>query len=195
MPPPAVKTIEDLIYWQYAKIIAGSSGIGKWEFAFVMDRFKQLKDGRITWNWIREYVKERESPDVCAFCGQSGKMTQEHLVPRSMNGPDDEKNIVWICQSCNSSKGGKRLYETWTLANGLKAAKYNAPRLAEGKYLKFAHETLELAGLLSLKMGKLAETTCPTCSLHGLCIREHSEGKLSPLCIDELVVKVLSSRQ
>ena len=191
MPPSAVKTVQDIIYWQYAKIIANSSGIGNKEFGFVMNRFKKLQSGQITWDWIREYIKERESPDVCAFCGQKGKMTIEHIVPVSCGGPDDEKNIAWICQSCNSSKGGKRLYEAWTIAYGLKAAKYDAPRLAEGKYLKFAFEALSKTDTLSLTMGQLTQTTCPDCSLHGLCVKEHSEGKLSPLCIDELVVRAL----
>jgi hypothetical protein len=43
MPPGAVKTIRDLIFWQYAKIISESSGFGKTSYPFVMSRFKKLK--------------------------------------------------------------------------------------------------------------------------------------------------------
>ncbi len=47
MPPKAIKTIRDLIYWQYAKIISESAGFGKKQFAFVMDRYKKLQSGEI----------------------------------------------------------------------------------------------------------------------------------------------------
>jgi hypothetical protein len=36
LPPSAVKTVKDLIFWQYAKIIADSAGIGKKDYGFVM---------------------------------------------------------------------------------------------------------------------------------------------------------------
>jgi len=66
MPPSAVKIIRDLIYWQYAKIISESSGYGKKEFAFVINRFKKLQSGEIEWSGsIREYIRERETPDQC----------------------------------------------------------------------------------------------------------------------------------
>jgi len=58
-----------LIFWQYAKIIAGSAGFEKTNYRFVMAKFRQLKEGEIFWNEIREYVKEREKKDECIFCG------------------------------------------------------------------------------------------------------------------------------
>ena len=42
MPPSAVKTIRDMIYWQYAKIISESAGAGKKKYAFIMSQFKKL---------------------------------------------------------------------------------------------------------------------------------------------------------
>ncbi len=39
MPPPHVKSIRQLIYWQYAKIITASSGFSKKEFGMVIWRF------------------------------------------------------------------------------------------------------------------------------------------------------------
>jgi hypothetical protein len=48
MPPAVVKTIEDLIYWQYAKIIAESAHIGKRDYGFVMNKFKQLRQGEFS---------------------------------------------------------------------------------------------------------------------------------------------------
>ncbi len=46
MPPKAVRTVRDLIYWQYAKLIAESAGYGKTRnYGFIIDRFNQLKNG------------------------------------------------------------------------------------------------------------------------------------------------------
>lgn len=47
MPPSVVRTIRDLIYWQYAKIISESADAGKKQFTFVMDHFKKLQSGKI----------------------------------------------------------------------------------------------------------------------------------------------------
>lgn len=43
MPPPAIKSVRDLTYWQYAKIIADSARVGKKNWGFVMERFKKLQ--------------------------------------------------------------------------------------------------------------------------------------------------------
>ncbi|MFB3888990.1 MAG: HNH endonuclease [Candidatus Bathyarchaeia archaeon] len=187
MPPTVVKTVRDLIFWQYAKIIAASAGIGKRDYGFVMNRFKQLRQGEIFWNEIREYVKEKEQGDECIFCGARTDLTLEHLLPRAFNGPDVEKNLVWVCKRCNSSKGARRLYEHFAIQAGVEAAKYGVPRIAEGKYLKFAFETLKEKGFLEMGEAELNSAVCPTCDMKGLCIRQGTEGKLSPFCIDGML--------
>jgi hypothetical protein len=187
MPPPAVKNVKDLIFWQYAKIIADSAGIGKKDYGFVMAKFKQLRQGEIFWNEIREYVKEKEQQDECIFCGTRTNLTLEHLLPRSYNGPDVEKNLVWICKGCNSSKGARRLYEYFAIRAGVEAAKYDVPRIAEGKYLKFAFETLKEKNLLEIYISEMSQTICPKCDMKSLCARQGTEGKLSPLCIDGML--------
>jgi len=191
MPPTAVRTLKDLLYWQYAKIIAGSAGMGKKQWPFIMDRFKKLQSGEISWDSIREYVKEREDHSHCIYCRREAGLTMDHLVPRAFNGPEDEKNAVWVCGPCNSSKGARRLYEHWTERGGLKAAKYDVPRIAEGKYLKLLHEVFEQAEVLGVDEDGLRERFCPECDLKGMCIREGSEGKMSPLCLDGAATKLL----
>lgn len=186
MPPPAVKTIRDLIYWQYSKIISHSAGFGKNNWRFIMDKFKKLQQGEIFWNEIREYIKEREKTNECIFCGSKENLTLEHLFPRSLGGPDNEKNIVWVCKKCNSSKGNNRLYEWWTKRKGLKGAKYEVPRIAEGKYLKLLYETFKERGMLDTNINELKNTICPKCDMGTFCIKEKSAGKLSPLCLDAL---------
>lgn len=193
MPPSAVRTLQDLLYWQYAKIIAGSSGAGKQQYAFVMDRFTKLRSGEIAWDTIREYVKEREDPSHCIYCGGGGSLTLDHLIPQSMGGPNDEKNAVWICSSCNSSKHARGLYEYWTNKSGLKGAKYDVPRIAEGKYLKLLQEILGPRGYLGWTQADLAKRVCPACRLHSLCVSQGSERKLSPLCLDAIATLALGS--
>jgi len=184
MPPPAIKTLKDLIHWQYAKIISSSAGFGKEKWQFVMNRFKELQEEKIFWNNIREYVKEYEKKDKCIYCGKRSEVTIEHLFPKSLSGPTIEKNIVWICKECNSAKATRRLYEWMTLKGGLQAAKYKVPRIAEGKYLKFVYEILNENDFLGLTIKDLKIRICPKCDLSYLCRKENSQGKLSPLCLD-----------
>jgi len=184
VPPPAIKSVRDLIYWQYAKIIADSAGMGKRNWGFTMSRFKKLQKEEIFWNQIREYVKERERSDECIFCGAKVSLSMEHLFPQSKNGPTTERNIVWICRKCNSSKGAKRLYELYTLKSGLKGAKYDVPRIAEGKYLKLLYEIFQENDMLDLTQDEFPEKICVHCDMKRLCEKEDSVEKLSPLCLD-----------
>ena len=81
-----MKTIGDLIFWQYAKIISQSAGYGKKEFGFVMNRFKKLSSGEINWSTsICEYVKEKEKKDECIYCGSKTDLTLEHIAGIASN--------------------------------------------------------------------------------------------------------------
>lgn len=184
MPPKAVKSIRDLILWQYAKIISESAGMGKKQFGFVMDRFQKLSSGRLNWSTsIREYVKERETPDICIYCGNKGELTLEHILPRSRNGPDSPDNAVWVCKSCNSSKGDKRLYEWFELER-----RYEVPRIAEGKYLKLLYSLHEQMGTLNISdVSKL----CPECDLESKCPEKE---KLTVYCLEGIFKKIFRAR-
>lgn len=178
MPPRAVKTIKDLIFWQYAKLISRSAGINK--RAFQMDRFTKLRDGEIKWSsTIREWIKEHEKADECIYCGSKGNLTLEHILPKSCGGPDIPDNAIKICQSCNSSKGKKKLYE-W---KGLKH-KDEIARIAEGKYLKLLYELHEKNGTLNITREELESKLCPKCAEKELCKKEGTEGKLTVFCIE-----------
>ena len=195
MPPSAVKSVKDLIYWQYAKIIAGSSSIGKTNYGFIMELFKKLQGKKVLWNDIREYVKEKEVQNECIYCGTKGEHTTlEHLFPRSLGGPDTEKNLVWVCSKCNSSKGKQRLYEYFTNKKGIEFAKYDVPRIAEGKYLKFLYDLFEEKNMLDLTISNIQTNICPQCDLKPICKKENSEGKLSPLCLDSIATLCLKQK-
>lgn len=47
----------------------------------------------------------------CAYCGASGVMTRDHVVPLSRGGRHAEGNIVPACMPCNQSKTTKLLVE------------------------------------------------------------------------------------
>lgn len=40
----------------------------------------------------------------CAYCGEGGRLTIDHLVPLSRGGSDGIENLIPACLSCNSSK-------------------------------------------------------------------------------------------
>jgi len=179
MPPAAVKSIQDLIFWQYAKIISESAGAGKKNYAFVMDRFNKLRSGEICWSTsIREYVKEREKPNECIYCGTKSELTLEHILPLSRGGLDEPENAVWVCKKCNSSKGGKRLYEWFSLDR-----RYEVPRIAEGKYLKLLYSLHTKLGTLNTKD---IQQLCPKCDLQKLC---PEKAKLTVYCLEGIFTK------
>jgi hypothetical protein len=173
MPPSAVRTVKELIFWQYAKIISDSAGTGKGNYPFVMDRYKKLRTGSIHWSSsIREYVKEHENSGLCAYCGARDDLTLEHMLPRFRGGPDHPDNAVRVCGSCNSRKRGMRLYEWYGLER-----RNEVPRIAEGKYLKLLYAIHEARGTLDCEPKSL----CPSCDMGAAC---PVEGKLSVYCLE-----------
>jgi 5-methylcytosine-specific restriction endonuclease McrA len=44
----------------------------------------------------------------CQYCGSShGKMTTDHVVPRSQGGAESWRNLVCACAACNRRKGNR----------------------------------------------------------------------------------------
>ena len=177
MPPKAIKTVRQIIFYQYAKIISEASGTGKNNYAVIMNKCKQLCSGEIHWSSsAREWLKEKEKPDECIYCGKKGDLTVEHILPRSCGGEDIADNVVMVCKSCNSSKGGKRLYE-W---RGLKA-KDSHHRIAEGKYLKYLYSLHEKQNTLDVTDVK---ELCNHCNMQKACEREGTVEQLTVYCIE-----------
>ena len=177
MPPPAVKTIREIIYYQYAKIISESFGFGKTNYGMIMSKWKQLVSGEIQWSTsVREWIKERENKSQCIYCGEEKELTVEHILPRHCGGEDIFDNVVMVCKSCNSSKGGKRLYE-WLGLN----SKDKHHRIAEGKYLKYLFSLHEKNGTLDESDIK---KLCPKCKMQKICEKENSVEKLSVYCVE-----------
>ena len=185
MPPSAVKTIKDLIYWQYAKLISKSAGFAMNNRAFQMDRFIKLRNGEIVWSsTIREYIKEHEKANECIYCGSKNKLERDHILPKSRGGPDTVENSIWVCKPCNLNKGDKRLYEWKGFYH-----RDDIPRIAEGKYLKLLFELHDQSGTLNLDHKQLVSNLCPQCDLNNICESANQVGKLNVFCLEGMFKK------
>lgn len=47
----------------------------------------------------------------CSYCGTTGKVEIDHIIPLSRGGLHEPGNLAAACKSCNSSKGAKLLSE------------------------------------------------------------------------------------
>jgi 5-methylcytosine-specific restriction endonuclease McrA len=47
----------------------------------------------------------------CQYCGSTGKLTLDHVVPRSRGGDSVWENVVTSCAPCNLRKGNRLLHE------------------------------------------------------------------------------------
>lgn len=167
MPDRDVKTVQDLIYYQYAKIIARrafSSSDGKEakkkHYGFIKKTFQELKSGVKSWSEIiREDWQFVESEKKCIYCGSESDLHKEHIVPRSLQikpecGTCDKiqsiHNQVWACKKCNSSKGTKGVYEFFRTMHPNEKKFYDfIPPLLEKKYLKTIYNCHECAQTLN----------------------------------------------
>ncbi len=45
---------------------------------------------------------------ICRYCGKHSKrITKDHVKPRAKGGCDEQRNIVWACETCNQSKADR----------------------------------------------------------------------------------------
>ena len=44
---------------------------------------------------------------TCQYCGKTGNLTIDHIVPRSKGGEDVWENVVTCCVRCNNRKGDR----------------------------------------------------------------------------------------
>jgi len=154
MPDGDVKTVRDLIYYQYAKIIARrafSAQDGKaakaQSYGFIKKTFRELQAGTKKWSeTMREDWQFVESDKKCSYCGTQEDLHREHIVPKSLKikpecGTCDTiqsiHNQVWACKKCNSLKHTKGLYEFFKLLYPSEKKFYDLiPPILEKKYLK-----------------------------------------------------------
>ncbi len=166
MPPAAVKTIKDLIHWEYAKLISGSALSDRKNYGFIMYNFKQLQTGQKKWSAI---LREDINMDTtkCVYCENNEDLANDHIVAKRECHYAEIHNIVKACKKCNSSKSDRDLIEWWGLEK-----RYEIPRIVMGKYLKMLYichecrETLDKSDLNKdgkfnlLDLGYIFRTPC-----------------------------------
>lgn len=166
MPDKDVETIRDLIFYQYAKIIARSAFFAhngkdakKRHYGFIKKTFLELKNGTKSWSDIeREDWQFRDSEKKCIYCNKEIELHKEHIVPKSIqikpNCSACDKiqsihNQVFACKFCNLLKGTKGLYEFYKLTHPFEKKYYDLiPPLLEKKYLKTIYNCHDCAHTL-----------------------------------------------
>jgi hypothetical protein len=166
MPDRYVKTIRDLIYYQYAKIIArrafraadGKEAKNR-HYGFVKEMFRDLKSGAKLWSEItREDWQFVEAEKKCIYCGSESDLHKEHIIPKSLailekcavcDTIQGIHNQIWACGQCNSIKGRKGLYKFFKGKYPRERKYYDLiPTLLEKKYLKTIYYCHSCAGTL-----------------------------------------------
>jgi len=115
MPPSYVKTVEDVIFYYYAKLVIARSAGFEGNYRFITHTFKKLKNEQIKISdYDREILKQMQAPQThCPYCGCNGPLTQDHIIPLELSRPSGPHNTIFICKSCNSSKGANDLIDWW----------------------------------------------------------------------------------
>lgn len=154
MPPKYVKTVRQLIFWEYAQLIARAAGF-EGNYGFIVSRYKKLVSGEMQWSsTIRDYEKEMEKGRVCAYCEGTENLSTDHIIPVSRAGVDPRvaqlldspDNCVCACRACNSSKGGRDIFE-WYGSERID----EIPKLVLSKFLKLTYRLHETQGTLDLE--------------------------------------------
>jgi hypothetical protein len=154
MPPKYVQTVRQLIYWHYAHLIARAAGF-EGNYGFIVSRYKKLDSGEMSWSSsVHDYQKELDKGRECIYCGETSRLSTDHIIPISRAGVDPRiamlldtaDNCVCACQSCNSSKGDRDIFE-WYGPERVD----DIPKLALSKFLKLAYRLHETQGTLDLK--------------------------------------------
>jgi 5-methylcytosine-specific restriction endonuclease McrA len=63
------------------------------------------RDRGATWKRLRAAVMARDG-GRCVWCGAPASHA-DHVVPRSMGGPDTLANLVAACRACNLARGAR----------------------------------------------------------------------------------------
>lgn len=143
--PRTFATVRELIYWEYAKLISEKAVGNRLNYKFANFTFRKLVEGGSTPSSIlAENQQLFMLGNVCAYCGATGPLHWEHIIPVSLGGPDSIDNMVRACPPCNLAKGARDPYQ-WYLATKKDDL---IPRLVLGKFLKVVFEEYATHNLL-----------------------------------------------
>jgi hypothetical protein len=135
---PTITTVGEGLYWSYANLARADYAVahGLVDYDATAARIRiSLYQGLVSGekNPRSVYFDERArlvAAPGCAYCGDDGSLSLDHLVPRAVGGSDSGDNLVYACGSCNSSKGARDLLD-WCATRGV-----FPPLLVLRRYLK-----------------------------------------------------------
>jgi hypothetical protein len=110
--PGYVKTIREKIFFEYAKLISRSALKGNIDYPLVSNRFKALLSGKITIaDMNRDWPRFQDQPPACVFCGSTGDLELDYLIPLGRGGGRSTENTVLSCPECRASRGDKGIFQ------------------------------------------------------------------------------------
>lgn len=140
-----MRTVRELIFWEYAKLIAGSAVGDRKGYGFVVTVFNRLMAGQISVSAVlRENKQLFMAGEECAYCGSKHGLQWEHIIPKTAGGPDTMDNLVRACTSCNQTKACLDPYQWYELRGAID----DIPRIVLGKFLKLVLAEYERLGVL-----------------------------------------------
>ena len=72
---------------------------------------EEYQQGPLYHTTLRAFVIHRDN-STCRYCGKKAKPVElDHVIPRSLGGPNTPWNLVVACHKCNQRKGNKSLAE------------------------------------------------------------------------------------
>ncbi len=107
-------SVGDLLNFEYAKLIAiaicnsypkkGTATAARSKFwGTLWSTKRKLDQGTISpSSLLRENKLLVTNGQVCAYCGATGPLEWEHIIPTSRGGPNTIDNLVLACRSCNT---------------------------------------------------------------------------------------------
>ncbi|GEM_PF-6899537 len=142
MIPLAIRTIRQLIIWEYAGILPAFQSGQRNDWLQSVRNYDQLSSNDEKWRHIL-YEAVKIDPNRCAYCGSEEELSVTYIVPRQVCSAAEAHNIVRVCRKCNISKGAQDLIKWWG------AGKRNKlPAAVLGKYLKILYLCHECNGTL-----------------------------------------------
>lgn len=117
MPRPELHSLGDALFWAYASLGMLESTLeqerskpGRVQYMIRSRLFRGLRDGSMN---VRGFFDDERLkailPQACWYCGETANLSMDHIIPRSRGGGDTGENLITVCRSCNSSKGGRDL--------------------------------------------------------------------------------------
>jgi hypothetical protein len=181
VPPPYILTIRDQILYEHA-VVMSRAAFGKVQHAYVHDRFKLLRDGRLQiTDSLSEWEKTLPLPRECVFCGSRDDLVTGHLVPRARGGADSAENSVPTCRSCNAARDARGVFEWLGLIK-----KDSLHPIVAGHYLMQLLAAHEAAGTLDVSKEEIGGF-CAACPLPGICEEWATEGKMTCFCLESIL--------